>query len=122
MTNTVTIFQQCADKDLVDKLSGLKRCPETGRLYTRNQWQQKQLSSQKGSNDEEDKEELVCFSTFLLVTICCILLFIVLVTVYFLVNKKGNYLYYFHPLFVYRVQKRKSKSVVMTRWCGCQKM
>ncbi|TWW68860.1 Adenylate kinase 9 [Takifugu flavidus] len=50
---------ECADKDLVNRLSGVKQCPKTGRLYTRDQWNPQELFRGKGKNDEEaeDREE-----------------------------------------------------------------
>lgn len=80
MTNAVTIFQQCADMDLVNRLSNLKQCPQTGQLYTRNQWSQEKRFRGKGKNneEEEDKGEHVSLSRFLMIMVFCILLFIVL--------------------------------------------
>lgn len=71
-TNTVIIFQQFADKDLVNRLSNLKQCPMTGQLYTKNQWQQEELSNQKDDNEEEevDKEDQVLLFSFLIIRTC----------------------------------------------------
>lgn len=95
VTKNITIFQQSADQDLVSRLSGLKQCPETGRLYTRNQWNQNDLVSRKKTGDEEvdDKDEnkvgLFNFSCFLVYSVIYIL----------------PKLYRNCPLLVYRVQK-----------------
>lgn len=48
--------------DLVQKLSGLKQYPETGRVYNRDQWRRENVYiSKKESKDEgiEDEEENV---------------------------------------------------------------
>lgn len=83
MTNTITIFQQCADHDLVNRLSGLKQCPDTGRLYPRNLWNQEELFSPKKPSDEEaeDKDKQVGLFKFWLLS--CLLLYCV---VYILPN------------------------------------
>lgn len=79
MGNTVTIFQQCADEDLVSRLSGVKQCPKSGRLCTRDQWNPEELVRGKGKNDEEEEaqEEQVRLCRFLKM-VCGILLHIVL--------------------------------------------
>lgn len=51
------LFHQCTDKDLVDRLSGLKQCPDTGELYARNQWQKKEDSFKRIKNNEDENEE-----------------------------------------------------------------
>lgn len=92
MSNPVTIFQQYADKDLVNRLSGVKQCPKTGRLYTRDQWNPQELFRGKGKNDEEavDQEEQVRLCRFLMIVVCCILL--LCCTVYV-----GSFFFQFHP-------------------------
>lgn len=76
MGNIVTIFQQCADKDLVNRLSGVKQCPKTGRLYTRDQWNPQELLRGKGKNyeEEEDRKEQVRLCRFLMFMVCCLCL------------------------------------------------
>lgn len=57
-----SIFHQCADKDLVHRLSGLKQHPETGQLYNRDQWQREEVFNKKKENKDgevEDEEEQV---------------------------------------------------------------
>ena len=52
------IFQQCADEDLVHRLSGLKQHPETGQLYNRDEWKCVEVFNKKKENkDEEGQEE-----------------------------------------------------------------
>lgn len=46
-------FHQCADKDLVQRLSGLKQHPETGQLYTRDQWEQREPKEEEVDEQEE---------------------------------------------------------------------
>lgn len=49
---------QCADKDLVERLAGLKQLPETGQLFSRTQWQQ-EISSYRtwdGDHDLDDRK------------------------------------------------------------------
>ncbi|XP_072219011.1 adenylate kinase 9 [Leuresthes tenuis] len=53
---------KCADKDLVERLSGLKQNPVTGRFYRKDQWKREDVYSKKEkSKDEEvdDEEEQV---------------------------------------------------------------
>lgn len=66
------IFHQCADKDLVHRLSGLKQHPETGQLYNRDQWQREEVYYKKEKTDEEveDEEEQVGLNGKHLVPLC----------------------------------------------------
>ncbi|XP_008299656.1 adenylate kinase 9 [Stegastes partitus] len=56
---------KCADKDLVQRLSGLKQHPETGKLYSRDQWKRdevynktRDIKDQDVGSEEEQEEEL----------------------------------------------------------------
>ncbi|XP_075872948.1 adenylate kinase 9 isoform X2 [Nelusetta ayraudi] len=44
---------KCADKDLVERLAGLKQLPETGQLFTRSQWQ-REISSYRTWDGDDD--------------------------------------------------------------------
>ncbi|KAE8286847.1 Adenylate kinase 9 [Larimichthys crocea] len=48
---------KCADKDLVQRLSGLKQHPETGQLYNRDQWQREEVFNKKKENKDEEVED-----------------------------------------------------------------
>uniref|UniRef100_UPI0037E901CB adenylate kinase 9 n=1 Tax=Semicossyphus pulcher TaxID=241346 RepID=UPI0037E901CB len=49
---------KCPDKDLVDRLSGLKQHLETGQLYGRDQWEREEVfNKKKESKDEEEEDE-----------------------------------------------------------------
>ncbi|XP_075315081.1 adenylate kinase 9 [Odontesthes bonariensis] len=55
---------KCADKDLVERLSGLKQHPVTGQLYRKDQWKREEVYSKKEkskdqevNNEEEQAEE-----------------------------------------------------------------
>uniref|UniRef100_A0A3Q3G287 Adenylate kinase 9 n=1 Tax=Labrus bergylta TaxID=56723 RepID=A0A3Q3G287_9LABR len=48
---------KCPDKDLVNRLSGLKQHPETGQVYNRDQWTQKEVFNKKKENKDEEEEE-----------------------------------------------------------------
>lgn len=50
-------LQQCADKDLVHRLSRLKLHPETGQLYNRGQWMRVEEFNKKRENKDEEVEE-----------------------------------------------------------------
>uniref|UniRef100_A0A3Q1CXD4 Nucleoside-diphosphate kinase n=1 Tax=Amphiprion ocellaris TaxID=80972 RepID=A0A3Q1CXD4_AMPOC len=45
---------KCADKDLVQRLSGLKQHPETGKFYNRDQWKREEVYNKKKDNDDQD--------------------------------------------------------------------
>lgn len=47
------ISTQCADKDLVERLAGLKQFPENGQLFTSSQWQQEVTSYKTNERDED---------------------------------------------------------------------
>lgn len=51
------IFKQCADKDLVYRLSGLKQHPETGQLYNRDRWKREKVFNKKKENKDEEMED-----------------------------------------------------------------
>ncbi len=51
------IFHQCADKDLVLRLSGLKQHPETGQLYNRDQWKREEVFNKKKEIKDEEVED-----------------------------------------------------------------
>lgn len=135
MGNIVTIFQQCADKDLVNRLSGVKQCPKTGRLYTRDQWNPQELLRGKGKNyeEEEDRKEQVRLCRFLMFMVCCLCLLCCICSVFFsnstliifptlfTFHIELNFNYYQCPLFVYRLSKNP-KRIFMTSWCGYQKI
>ncbi|KAM4529308.1 adenylate kinase 9 [Fundulus diaphanus] len=64
LTPDFIINIKCADKDLVQRLSGLKQHPESGKLYSRDQWKEEQVScrkekswSQEMDEDEEEAED-----------------------------------------------------------------
>lgn len=98
ISNTVTIFQQCADKDLVNRLSGVKQCPKTGRLYTRDQWNPQELFRGKGKNDEEeeDRKEQVKLCRVLMIMVCCILLLCCICSVFFPIPPLSFSPYFLH--------------------------
>lgn len=50
------LLAQCADKDLVERLTGLKQLPETGQLFTRSQWQ-REISSYRTWDGEDDMDD-----------------------------------------------------------------
>lgn len=52
-----SIFHQCADKDLVQRLSGLKQHPETGQLYNRDQWKREEVFNKMKEDMEEELED-----------------------------------------------------------------
>ncbi|XP_030261487.1 adenylate kinase 9 isoform X1 [Sparus aurata] len=56
LTPDFVINIKCADKDLVDRLSGLKQHPETGQLYSRDKWQHKEVFHKKKENKDEEEE------------------------------------------------------------------
>ncbi|KAM3861101.1 LOW QUALITY PROTEIN: adenylate kinase 9-like [Diretmus argenteus] len=45
---------KCADKDLMQRLSGLRQHPETGQVYLREQWNPEKVDAKKEANREED--------------------------------------------------------------------
>lgn len=49
------LFTQCADKDLVERLAGLKQLPENGQLFTRSQWQ-REVTSYRIWDGEDDMD------------------------------------------------------------------
>lgn len=51
------LFHQCADKDLVQRLSGQKQHPETGQLYNRDQWSHNDMLNKKKENKDEEAED-----------------------------------------------------------------
>ncbi|XP_047243110.1 adenylate kinase 9 isoform X2 [Girardinichthys multiradiatus] len=64
LTPDFIINIKCADKDLVQRLSGLKQHPVSGQLYSRDQWKQEEVCSrrekvrgQEVDDDEEQAEE-----------------------------------------------------------------
>ncbi|XP_074541277.1 adenylate kinase 9 [Halichoeres trimaculatus] len=48
---------KCPDDDLADRLSGLKQHPESGQLFTRDQWKREESFSKKTENNDEEEEE-----------------------------------------------------------------
>lgn len=50
-------FHQCPDKDLVQRLSGLKQDPETGQFYNRDQWQREEVYNKEKKSKEQDAED-----------------------------------------------------------------
>ncbi|XP_030577131.1 adenylate kinase 9 isoform X3 [Archocentrus centrarchus] len=49
---------KCADKDLVQRLSGLKQDPETGQFYNRDQWEHEEVYSKEKKNKNQDVEDV----------------------------------------------------------------
>uniref|UniRef100_A0A3B5A2W7 Adenylate kinase 9 n=1 Tax=Stegastes partitus TaxID=144197 RepID=A0A3B5A2W7_9TELE len=47
-------IKQCADKDLVQRLSGLKQHPETGKLYSRDQWKRDEVYNKTRDIKDQD--------------------------------------------------------------------
>lgn len=56
---SLLFLPQCGDKDLVERLAGLKQLPENGQLFTRSQWQREVTSYRiwSGDDDVEDAKE-----------------------------------------------------------------
>uniref|UniRef100_A0A7N8XC24 Uncharacterized protein n=1 Tax=Mastacembelus armatus TaxID=205130 RepID=A0A7N8XC24_9TELE len=57
LTPDFIINIKCADKDLVQRLSGLKQHPETGQLYSMDQLKGEELDSKKTEHTEEVEDE-----------------------------------------------------------------
>ncbi|XP_071335378.1 adenylate kinase 9 isoform X3 [Trachinotus anak] len=57
LTPDFIINIKCADKDLAQRLSGLKQYPETGQLYNRDQWRREEVYVDKKENKDEEVEE-----------------------------------------------------------------
>ncbi|XP_050927825.1 LOW QUALITY PROTEIN: adenylate kinase 9 [Lates calcarifer] len=57
LTPDFIINIKCADKDLTQRLSGLKQYPETGQLYNRDQWKREDVYINKKENKDEEAEE-----------------------------------------------------------------
>ncbi|XP_053192664.1 adenylate kinase 9 [Scomber japonicus] len=57
LTPDFIINIKCADKDLVQRLSGQKQHPETGQLYNRHQWTHDDVFNKKKENKDEDVED-----------------------------------------------------------------
>lgn len=51
------LLQQCADKDLLKRLTGLKQHPGTGQLYNKDQWKHEDLVDKKKDKDDDEEEE-----------------------------------------------------------------
>ena len=54
--NAKPILYQLADKDLAQRLSGLKQYPETGQLFTRDLWQCEDVYIKKKESMDEAME------------------------------------------------------------------
>uniref|UniRef100_A0A672GWK8 (d)CMP kinase n=1 Tax=Salarias fasciatus TaxID=181472 RepID=A0A672GWK8_SALFA len=61
----VIINIKCADEDLVQRLSGLKQHPETGQLFTRDQWAYEDVYNKK-EEDGDQNSEIVYFMIYML--------------------------------------------------------
>ncbi|XP_044232196.1 adenylate kinase 9 isoform X1 [Thunnus albacares] len=57
LTPDFIINIKCADKDLVQRLSGQKQHPETGQLYNRDQWLREDVFNKKKENKDEEVED-----------------------------------------------------------------
>ncbi|XP_070781653.1 adenylate kinase 9 [Enoplosus armatus] len=57
LTPDFIINIKCADKDLVNRLSGLKQHPETGQLFNRDQWKWEEVFNKKKENKDEEGED-----------------------------------------------------------------
>ncbi|XP_060948025.1 adenylate kinase 9-like [Limanda limanda] len=58
LTPDFIINIKCADKDLAERLAGLKQYPETGQLFTRDKWQCEDVYiNRKDSMDDEMEDE-----------------------------------------------------------------
>ncbi|XP_039454978.1 adenylate kinase 9 isoform X1 [Oreochromis aureus] len=57
LTPDFIINIKCPDKDLVQRLSGLKQDPETGQFYNKDQWQRKEVYNKEKKNKEQDAED-----------------------------------------------------------------
>ncbi|KAM9339254.1 adenylate kinase 9 [Symphorus nematophorus] len=57
LTPDFIINIKCADRDLAHRLSGLKQHPQTGQLYSRDQWQSEEVFNKKKNKDEEVEDE-----------------------------------------------------------------
>ncbi|XP_063757950.1 adenylate kinase 9 [Eleginops maclovinus] len=57
LTPDFIINIKSADKDLVQRLSGLKQHPETGQLYNRDQWMRQEVFNKKKENKDEEGED-----------------------------------------------------------------
>ena len=55
--NVTPVLYQCADKDLAQRLAGLKQNPETGQIFTRDQWQREDVSIKKRESRDEEMED-----------------------------------------------------------------
>ncbi|XP_005914603.1 adenylate kinase 9 [Haplochromis burtoni] len=57
LTPDIIINIKCPDKDLVQRLSGLKQDPETGQFYNRDQWQREEVYNKEKKSKEQDAED-----------------------------------------------------------------
>ncbi|KAM7395370.1 hypothetical protein PAMA_006910 [Pampus argenteus] len=57
LTPDFIINIKCADKDLIQRLSGLKQHTETGQLYNRDQWMREDVFNRKKENEDEEVED-----------------------------------------------------------------
>ncbi|XP_034999516.2 adenylate kinase 9 [Hippoglossus stenolepis] len=57
LTPDFIINIKCADKDLAQRLSGLKQYSETGQLFTRDQWQREDVYIKKRESMDEEMED-----------------------------------------------------------------
>ncbi|XP_056260814.1 adenylate kinase 9 isoform X1 [Seriola aureovittata] len=57
LTPDFIINIKCADKDLAQRLSGLKQYPETGQLYNRDQWRRDEVYIDTKENKDEEVED-----------------------------------------------------------------
>ncbi|XP_063352163.1 adenylate kinase 9 [Pelmatolapia mariae] len=57
LTPDFIINIKCPDKDLVQRLSGLKQDPETGQFYNRDQWQREEVYNKEKKSKEQDAED-----------------------------------------------------------------
>lgn len=73
--HTITsVIHQCPDKDLVNRLSGLRQHPDTGQLYNKEQLQQEDVLNLKDEEEKEEEAELVMFNYMVSLSVCCELL------------------------------------------------
>ncbi|KAM6915133.1 LOW QUALITY PROTEIN: adenylate kinase 9 [Xenentodon cancila] len=54
LTPDFIINIKCSEKDLIQRLSGLKQHPVTGQLYSRDQWKHEYLCSKKEKNNDQE--------------------------------------------------------------------
>uniref|UniRef100_A0A673AJA2 Uncharacterized protein n=1 Tax=Sphaeramia orbicularis TaxID=375764 RepID=A0A673AJA2_9TELE len=57
LTPDFIINIRCTDKDLIQRLSGQKQHPETGRLYNRDQWKREEVYNKKTESTGEEVED-----------------------------------------------------------------